>query len=599
MKRAILVWFAAAAGAMGQSATPVGSPASAEVSPSPLPIYDPGSEIVTWNGKSWNIMNNRVFEARFEKYLSTPSDTDQDTTEHFQVLSTIRELLAPSQVSQRSQQEAFHLLEKASAYNADDLLSDAIGNQVYAAWLALKNTASLQAATRTLEEEKKRLEWNMRLVAEGDGLHHPHGSGTNSLKTLPGLPRNGRDVQLQQLGARVAEVNAMLKNNAIKKEISFTEAKVDFQILIVQLFLQRRFHHVLIATRFYRAIFADGNSQQVKFGEKAQELFTKTAGNAPTLTALESLCGELIGDAHDGVKAFRTLLAEKELESATKRLSEAFLIGEYLTPLDVISMPEKHQALVFLQKSNQLTSALEVKDYVLAEKLMNDLQATAKDFDTAKANAAIQTAKTTAQMHLQRARNAAASGDKAAVETELNAATAIWPTNPALAEVAGGIFNADNAQARALAEFDQLVSNRSWRQIYNERMRFIPAAAQDKDRQAKLEQVLNNIMEVDRTIQHAQHLEKRGEAAGAWEITEIAHRHTPEEYPRLSKFHAEFAAKAADYVEAIRMAEELEGKGERGSSLSWYLQAQMIYPQGELAKAGIQRLNHLILPDSW
>lgn len=599
MNRAVLLWLAGVAAALGQSATPAGSPTGANGSPSPVPIYDPGSEIVTWNGKSWNIENNRVFQARFEKYLSTPSDTDQDTTEHFQVMSTIRELLAPSQVSPRSQQEAFRLLEKASEYNADDLLSDAIGNQVYAAWLALKNTASLQAAARTLEEEKKRLEWNMRLVAEGDGLQHPHGSGTNSLRTLPGLPQNGREVQLQQIGARLAEVNAMLKNNAIKKEISFTEAKVDFQILIVQLFLQRRFHHVLIATRFYRAIFADGSSQQVKFGEKAQELFTNTTGHAPTLTALESLCGELIGDANDSVKAFRTLLAEKELESATKRLSEAFLIGEYLTPLDVISMPEKHQALVFLQKSHQLTSALEAKDYALAEKLMNDLQATANDFDTAKANAAIKTAKTTAEMHLQKARNAAAAGNKTTVEAELEAATAIWPTNPVLAEVATGIFNVNNTHARALMEFDQLVSQRSWRQIYNERMRFIPATAQDKDRQAKLEQVLNNIMEVDRTIQHAQDLEKRGEVAGAWEITEIAHRHTPEEYPRLEKYHAEFATRAAEYVGAIRMAEALEGKGERGSSLSWYLQAQMIYPQGELAKAGIQRLNHLILPDSW
>ena len=590
MKRAILLWLAAAA-TMGQ--------ATAEESPSLMPVYDPGSEIVTWDGKSWNITNHRSFEARFEKYLSTPSDTDQDTTEHFQVMSTIRELLSPSQVSPKSQQEAFRLLEKASEYNADDLLSDAIGNQVYVAWLALKNTASLQAATRTLEEEKKRLEWNMRLVAEGSKLHQPHGSQTNNARALPGVPQGGREVELQQLAARVAEVNVMLKNNAIKKDISFTEAKIDFQILIMELFLQRRFQHVLIATRFYRAIFADGSSQQVKFGEKAQELFTKTTGNAPTLSSLESLCGELIGDSHDGVKAFQTLLAEKELESATKRLSEAFLIGEYLTPLDVISMPEKHQVLVFLQKSNQLTSALEAKDYVLAEKLMKDLQVMAKDFDTAKANATIQTAKTTAEMHLQRARNAATSGHSPTVQAELDAATAIWPTNPALAEVASGIFSAENVNARALMEFDQLVSHRSWRQIYNDRMRFIPATAQDKDRQAKLEEVLNNIMEVDLTIQLAQDLEKRGEVAGAWEITEIAHRRTPEEYPRLNKYHTEFGTKAAEYVEAIRMAEELEEKGEQGSSLSWYLQAQMIYPQGELAKAGIQRLSHLILPDSW
>mgnify|MGYP000967679827 FL=1 len=36
------------------------------------PFFDPGSEIVTWDGKSWNINNNRLVEARFEKYLNAP-----------------------------------------------------------------------------------------------------------------------------------------------------------------------------------------------------------------------------------------------------------------------------------------------------------------------------------------------------------------------------------------------------------------------------------------------------------------------------------------------------------------------------------------------
>ena len=33
-----------------------------------VPFFDPGSNIVTWDGKSWNISNNALFQARFEKY---------------------------------------------------------------------------------------------------------------------------------------------------------------------------------------------------------------------------------------------------------------------------------------------------------------------------------------------------------------------------------------------------------------------------------------------------------------------------------------------------------------------------------------------------
>jgi hypothetical protein len=37
-----------------------------------VPFLDPGSNIVSWDGKSWHITNNALFEARFEKYLNAP-----------------------------------------------------------------------------------------------------------------------------------------------------------------------------------------------------------------------------------------------------------------------------------------------------------------------------------------------------------------------------------------------------------------------------------------------------------------------------------------------------------------------------------------------
>ena len=396
MKRSVFILCLAAATAWAGTNTD---------SPSLLPTFNPGTEIVSWNGKSWDITNNRLFESRFEKYLSTPSDTNQDTTDHFKTLSTIRELLSPLNASVQAREEAFRLLKKASDFHADDLLSDAIANQVYAVWLSQKNTAFLQSGTETLEKERKRLEWNLRVAAEARGISYTPSDDAGGPVAGRG---QGYTVEMQQIAARLAEINTLLKSSRLKTEISRIQAKTDFQILIVQLFLQRRFHHVLIATRFYRSLFADGSSQQLKFGDEAQDLFSKTTGNAPTLTTLDSMCGALISDAHDGVNAFRTLLANDELESATKRLSEAFLIGEYLTPLDVVSMSEKHRALVFVQKSRHLLNALEVKDYTVAEKLMIYLQAAAKDFDATKANAAIQTAKTTSALHLAKARNAAA-----------------------------------------------------------------------------------------------------------------------------------------------------------------------------------------------
>ena len=38
------------------------------------PFLDPGSEIMTWDGKAWNVNNNRLFSARFEKYLNSEAE---------------------------------------------------------------------------------------------------------------------------------------------------------------------------------------------------------------------------------------------------------------------------------------------------------------------------------------------------------------------------------------------------------------------------------------------------------------------------------------------------------------------------------------------
>ena len=56
----------AAAPAGGGAAKPGGksggSPFGQEV-----PVLDPGSEVMTFNGKNWNVTNNRIFQARLDR----------------------------------------------------------------------------------------------------------------------------------------------------------------------------------------------------------------------------------------------------------------------------------------------------------------------------------------------------------------------------------------------------------------------------------------------------------------------------------------------------------------------------------------------------
>ena len=108
---------------------------------------------------------------------------------------------------------------------------------------------------------------------------------------------------------------------------------------------------------------------------------------------IDSLANEILRDVREGVQAFKFLLDKNELQSASKRLAETFMIGEYLTDVRTLDREDKRRALAFVQKTNQLTSAIEVKDFSMAERLVKELSETAKDFDVSKPMAAIETAK--------------------------------------------------------------------------------------------------------------------------------------------------------------------------------------------------------------
>ena len=586
-------------GAANQGAQPNPNAGGSSFLGKDVPFFDPGGNIITWDGKSWNINNNALFEARFEKYLNAPPATSPPETEYQALLQQIMDKLSPGRITPRSTDEAFQLLARASRYQQDANLCDSIANQVYSAWLARKNNDRLNAASGALEDERKRLEWNARLTAEGTKLEGGGGSGKSkdgAVNQQVQQQQLSREMQMQPILTRLAEVTALIRANQLKREVAELQVKIEFQSLIVQHFLQRRFQHALIGTRFYRSIFADGDSQ-LRVGEDAKNLFVKTSGLPPTMGTIDSLANEILRDVHEGVQAFKFLLDKNELQSASKRLAETFMIGEYLRDVRTLDREDKRLALAFVQKSNQLVSAIEVKDFSMAEKLVKELSETAKDFDVSKPMAAIETAKQISAMHIAKARNAAVSGDKETLEAELKAATEIWPRNPALSEVSQMIFSQADVQSRALVDFDQLLSQKNYRQILDDRMRFIAATSMYPYKQEQLRKVLEDMQVIETSIIQAQEIEKRGDYAGAWESAEKAFRNFPDDN-KLNQVRANLTTKAADFVHAIRQAEELEQKDQPGSSLAWFLKAQSEYPASDFARQGVERLTKQILPDA-
>ena len=567
-----------------------------------VPSFDPGSEILTWDGKNWNVNNNRVFQARFEKYLNAPEETTGTDRQYQAVITQVLNYLAPGNATVQNIDNAFRLLTRGSSFEIDAHLCDSVADAVYSAWRAQNAQNRLANANDALDSERKQEYWNAQHASKLDGSREASSTG-NSGKTKGGGQKTPSTNQLYEdmmtqteHTKRIAEIEAQIKANSVKRELNSIQAKVEFQALILQFFLQRRFQHVLIATRFYRAVFTDGDTK-LNVGKDTKDLFEKSSGMPPTVGTIDSLANEALRDVREGVQAYNFLLEKQELESATKRLAEAFTVGEFVPEIRTLPRDKKRQALEFSHKTNQLISAIDVKDYTLAEQLVNDLGKIAKDFDNSKPMGIIETSKQVSDFHLAKARNAALKGDNATLETELTAATELWPRNPALVELSKKISATGDVQQKAVIDFDQLLSQKNYRQIFDDRARYIGALAFYPDKAAKLKEVLDNVQTIEMALMRAEEMVRQSNYPGAWESVEKIAQQFPDD-TKLSKTRADLTPHAADFVRTLQDAQDMEKRDQVGSSLAYYLKARKMYPASEFAGEGVDRLVKKIVPES-
>jgi hypothetical protein len=385
----------------------------------------------------------------------------------------------------------------------------------------------------------------------------------------------------------------------VKEKFGLMVKQSIFRILIlVQLFFQRRFHHVVIGSRFYRALFNDGDSK-LNLPESSQNPFNKGTGTPPTVSTMESLANEAMREVQTNVQSFHRLYELNELRSASERLRDALVVGEFMPEVRTLPFERKRKVLSFTQNASRLQSAVESRDYTTALTLLdgpNGIQETAKDFDGVKIRALVQTARTSAHMLIAKARNAANFGDKDGFESALKEAAAIWPNNPELQEAANKAFNAGDVLAQAQIEMEQLVAQKNIRKIAEEAGRFLAATqTSSPEKQAQLKQVLEDFKVIESALMAAREMDRQGNPAGAWETVSAVSKRFPEDLP-LSQAQALYTTKAADFVRTIQTALEHDLREQSATGLAWYLKAQRLYPKSEIASTAIKRLQNALLP---
>jgi tetratricopeptide (TPR) repeat protein len=221
----------------------------------------------------------------------------------------------------------------------------------------------------------------------------------------------------------------------------------------------------------------------------------------------------------------------------------------------------------------------------------------ASDYNGNKADAAIATYTRVSNMHIMTAKTHAATNEIDKAREEIKKAMEVWPQNPKLSEF-DQLIEAGSTLVTAKNDFDRLLSENNYRQIFTDQYRIAPAIQNDPQRLEAFKQIIGNLTSIEASIGKANEFSKMGQDYAAWEQLALVREKFPDD-PKLGRELELLAPKVADFTKALDRARTFEKRMDKqtGSAMAWYLKAQKIYPQSLLAKDGVERLLTVILPN--
>ena len=444
-------------------------------------IFDVNSDSVDmengtmqWKGKTFNLGNSRAMRMRFERYLSSPA-AGGDMLKYLQLLQRIERLLSPGSINASNyianQQEAFNLLFQAAEYEVDGNNSLTIATQVQKVW-------NMRAEFRQLEVTKNQLE-ALRKVQEGVVVNRAEkieaaNDDRSSQPTKAGQPSLAKSTSGNtELGYRVKDEQRtqaeILAKNAEMTALGL-KAQVEFQSQMVGFLLARRYRHCIISSAFYRVLFKSGN-QSIKVGAKEVKEFFPISDFVPTLESIDTLAREAMNDVSVGMKTVDDQVKQGELYSAFERLQETYFLGEFEPSVMMYEQAKKREMLELWRDLRELQRLGDEHDLANVEGYVNKVRGRARDFTLgtsilSKVNNAINAS----NMAVLSAKQAALAGDTAKAEAALERATKIWPLNPAVKDFANQVVSRQDTLAQKIPEFDRMVSEAKWRDIFNKKL---------------------------------------------------------------------------------------------------------------------------------
>lgn len=568
-----------------------------------IPLLDPSTDTVSYNGGKFDVGNNALVRARFEKYLQQNPENNSAARAYRRKME---ELLKVTQRTARTRKDVGSetlLLIGNGLYEMNDYPGDAGQSGTLAS--AIASAVAVQYANRARKNRNEKLERQIDdLVQKTNFMHNTNALRNRQNVNTKGEVRGGTTPPINTFlmahnTKRIAGMEASsVKNDA--DSIAQTElSKINYQSTLVSFLMNRRFDHALIGARSYRHIYRDGDTMMKLDKEsKASEIFEGTAGLPPTVNSIASMAAAARHDVDLNMDAVANLLAQNRLADATQHLIQAVAIGEYMESVATFPTEGRRRIAEYWGLRKRALTSMNARDYGTLEQVAARMKALDPDFDDSMLVSYCTARKQQSDLCLRNAMKAMQAGDEEAFNRHITEAGVIWPRNPNLQKGREQLEKLDN-QDPVREEFKVLVARKEFRTIYNEQDRF-EVVAVDPNLKKQYKEVITLIGTIDGMLEQLDKVAEQDRVMGpcmAYE-TLVERREQDARFADDSAFRDalnRYALGAHDFVKALEDGAHCEERGEFGSALANYYRAQCLYPRSAMAEKGVRRVSEVIL----
>lgn len=561
-------------------------------------MINPGEGMMRWKGKIFNFEDTKLFRERFERYLAEPIP-EGDEKEYRKILKKVKNLLAQESIPQNKVNaemiKAMKLLLNLSEFEVDGNQSLTLAKQVYKACRQRAELTDLYAWQEALTSEQKKLRVKIdnrekirRLREESFNASKKKGEKTT-------LPPTQEQLFLIETAA---ENRAQIKMRGNEAQLLGTQAKLEFQSLMVTFLSTRRYEHALLALAFYRVLFKSAH-HGLKVGEKEFDELIPISNFVPSLESFDQIARELQTETRKSVRGSTALWDAGQKYHAFRQLLSAYFVGEYETLVAYYPQERKTEFLKLWFEVRELARQSENRDLGAIEATLSKIQAVAPDFPVSEIRGKLNAAKQASNMSILRARQTAmmagATGTPEAmneamanIETYLKTAAEFWPQNPEIPKFMEHVLSKTDVLAQLAPEFDRLVAAKKTREIFNRRAEFTAALMQDAARRERFEEIISHVAQIETALAQVNMLLARHDDYIAWDMLLAAEAIDPED-DSIIRTKARIAPRVSDYSRLLERASADEREGKFSEALNKYLAAQELNTASEICRLGIQR----------